>query len=254
MWIYFVGPLVALLPERWRRSLPFYQAVPWHAASIISGLVEFLFALGALLYWYSVSVTTWVSKGLDSMLSHSSATGLTDHDIGFAALLIWAMHPLTWVIGYLAIEGTVRICGSFTDSVLGVFPLYLLEKVYSKLSGKSEPSPDSAPKFGQSHAASYMQTVREKIVTSRLAPVPDELCTSADAGDEMLEIRCWRAKADWEPPRVVRFEDRYYRLEGRARVAGPRPYVYKLRRLAAGVPGRTVLIYAPEEAPVVANR
>jgi len=59
---------------------------------------------------------------------------------------------------------------------------------------------------------------------------------------------------DWNPPRVVRYEDRYYRLEDYARGSGPRPFVYRLRRLAAGVPGRTVLVYSPDEAPITANR
>ena len=89
---------------------------------------------------------------------------------------------------------------------------------------------------------------------ARLSQVPDELCFAKNAAEEFLEIRAWRPKTDWTPPRVVRYEDHYYRLEECARSSAPRPFVYKLRRLAAGVPGRTVLIYSPDEAPVTANR
>ena len=253
MWIYFVGPFVALLPRRWRQALPFYEAVRWRSAGIVSGMGEGLFALVALLYWYSYSVTTWVSKGLDQALAGKAPPGITEHEIGFAGLVIFATHPLTWAICCVAIEGAVRLCAPFTDTVLGVFPLYVLEKVYFKLSGQVEPVPPGTPEFDQGHVSSYVGAVRERVKTARRSQVPDELCTTQHDSEEFLEIRSCRAKQDWGPPRVVRFEDRYYRLEETARGQDQRPYVYKLRRLPAGVPGRTVLIYSPDEAPLIAN-
>jgi len=254
MWIFLLGPFLSLLPSRWRKALPFYDAVHWHSSAILSGLAESAIALGGLLYWYSYSVTTWVSRALDNTLAKSVPTGITDHEIGFAALLIWATHPLTWTIAFFGIEGMARLCAALTDSVLGVFPLYLLEKIYSKIFRSGEPEPLGTVKFSQSHVSSYVDTVREKVGSARLSQVPDEHCTQKNTAEEILEIRAWRAKPDWTAPRVVRYEDRYYRLEECFRGSGPRPYVYKLRRLAAGVPGRTVLIYSPDEAPVTASR
>jgi hypothetical protein len=96
--------------------------------------------------------------------------------------------------------------------------------------------------------------MKEKVVSAKLSQVPDELCVSKNASDEILEIRAWSAKPDWTPPRVVRYEDRYYRLEDCGRGSSPRPFVYKLRRLSAGIPGRTVLTYSPDEAPILASR
>jgi hypothetical protein len=254
MWIYLLGPFLALLPSRWRKALPFFQAVHWHSAAIISGLAESAIAIGALMYWYSYSVTTWVSRALDNTLNKSAPTTITDHEIGFAALLIWATHPLTWTIAYFGIEGMARACAALTDTVLGVFPLYLLEKICSKISRRGEPEPAGAVKFSQSHISSYVDTVKEKVVTARLSPLPDELCVARNGAEEILEIRAWCAKPDWTPPRIVRYEDRYYRLEECAKALVPRPFVYKLRRLAAGVPGRTVLIYSPDESPILASR
>jgi hypothetical protein len=254
MWIYLLGPFLALLPRHWRKALPFHEAVPWRAAGIISGLAESIVALVALMYWYSYSVTTWVSRALDNALSKSAPTGITDHEVGFAALLIWATHPLTWAICYVGMEGAVRLCAPFTDTVLGIFPLYLVDKIYAKATGRKEAVPPSTPKFEQSHVSSYIGTVREKVVAARQPPVPDELCTTRNDREELLEIRCCRAKPDWEPPRVVRYEDRYYSLQESVRGPAPRSYVYRLRRLAAGVPSRTLLIYSPEEEPVIARR
>jgi hypothetical protein len=253
MLIYLLGPFLALLPTRWRKALPFYQSVPWHAAAILSGLAESVIALTALLFWYSYSVTSWVSRGLDSVLSKSPPMDITEHEVGFAALLIWAMHPLTWTIAFFAIEGVARLCASFTDTVLAIFPLYLVEKIYSKVFRRGAPESARAAKFSQSNVSSYIDTLKEKIQTARLAQVPDELYLSKDAEDEFLEIRACRAKPDWTPPRTVRYEDRYYRLEECARSSAPRPYIYKLRKLPKGVPGRTVLTYAPEEQPVIAS-
>jgi len=254
MWIFLLGPFLSLLPHRWRKALPFYQAVPWRSAAILSGLAESVIALAVLLYWYSYSVTTWVSRALDNVLNQSAPTGITDHAVGFAALVVWATHPLTWVIAFFCMEGAWRLCASFTDTVLGVFPLYLLDKICSKVFCRGAPELAGTVKFRQSHVSSYVGTMKEKVLTARLSQVPDELYVAKNAAEEILEIRAWRVKPDWTPPRVVRYEDRYYRLEDRARMSGPRPFVYKLRRLAAGVPGRTVLIYSPDEAPVTASR
>ena len=251
--IYLLGPFLALLPTPWRKALPFFQSVPWHAAAILSGLAEFVIALGALLFWYSYSVASWVSRGLDSALSQSPPMDISVHDVGFAGLLIWATHPLTWLIAFFVIEGVARACASFTDTVLGVFPLYLLEKICSKIFRRGTPKPAGTATFSRSHVFSYLDTMKEQIQTARLTQIPDELSLSKDADDEFLEIRAWRTKPDWTPPRTVRYEDRYYRLEECSRSSAPRPYIYKLRKLPAGVPGRTVLTYAPEEQPVIAR-
>ncbi len=254
MWVFLLGPFLSLLPKRWRKALPFYDTVRWRSASIFSGLSESVIALTALMYWYSYSVSTWVSQALDNVLSKNAPTTITDHEIGFAALLIWATHPLTWTIAFFGIEGMVRLCAAFTDTVLGTFPLYLLETIYSTIFRRGVAAPPGTVEFSQSHVSSYVGTMKEKVVSARLSQVPDELCVSKNASDEILEIRAWRAKPDWDPPRVVRYEDRYYRLEENTRGSGPRPFVYKLRRLSAGVPGRTVLTYSPDEAPILASR
>jgi hypothetical protein len=86
-----------------------------------------------------------------------------------------------------------------------------------------------------------------------LAEVPDELCFARRGPEEMLEIRACRRKADWDPPRTVRYQDTFYRLEACSSGSASRPFCYTLRKLPAGVMGRTVLIYSPEEAPVLAK-
>ena len=254
MWISLLGPLLSGLPRRWRRALPFYQAVPWATAVVISGIAETILAIVALAYWYSYSVTTWISRMLDSALSKRAPTGVTDHEIGFAALVVLVTHPLTWIILFFVVEGAVRLCGGLTDTVLAVFPLYLLDKIYSSIFRRGAAPPPSVPAFARSNVSSYVGTMRDSIISARFRDLPDEHLLTTVGCEELLEIRSSSVKKEWEPPRVVRYQDHYYSLEESARGSAPRPFVYKLRRLPAGVPGRRVLIYDPEAVPVVTAR
>lgn len=122
MWIYLLGPFLALLPQRWRKALPYSQAVHWRSAAILSGLAESVIALGALMYWYWYSMSTWISRLLDLALAGNTAPGTTDHHIATAALLLWSTHPLTWVIVFFGIEGMARLCAAFTDYDSRYFP------------------------------------------------------------------------------------------------------------------------------------
>lgn len=253
-WRYVIAPFVALLPWRWRKSLSFHDAVPWHFAAIVSGLAEFGIAVFALIGWYSYSVTTWVSRLMDSALRKAGPVEITDHEVGFAALVVVATHPLTWVLVYFTVEGMARLCASFTDTVLGILPLYLVERLYARIRGQKDPRPLGAPDFAKSNVVSYVSTLQEKMLTARLPTLPDELYFSALETEEFLEIRSSRPKLAWDPPRVIRYGEFYYRLEELSRSSAPRPFVYKLRRLSAGVPGRGVIIYKPEQEPVAASR
>jgi hypothetical protein len=252
---YLLGPFLALLPQRWRKSLQIDERVEWRRATVMSGFGEAAVALTALLFWYSYYMNLLVSNGLDSALSGKMGPGVTDQTIGFTALVIWATHPLTWLIAFAGVEGAVRLVGAaFTETILGTFPLFLADKIFLKLSERSAPSTAKAAGFTEGNLASYKKAIREKVAVGRLPQVRDELFVSKDGTEEMLEIRACRKKENWNPPRTVRYQDTFYRLEACAERTPPRPFRYTLRKLSAGVMGRTVLVYAPEEAPVLAKK
>jgi len=252
---YLLGPFLALLPQRWRNLLPFAADVGWRRATVISGFVEGASALAAALLWYSHYMNVLVSNGLDSALNGKMGPRVTDQEIGFAALLIWATHPLTWFFCYLGVEGVVRLCGAaFTENILGTLPLFLVDKIYLKLSGRSGPSAAKKAGFAEGNFSSYQKAVREKVVLSRLPQVPDKILVAASGTEEILEIHACRRKEDWNPPRTVRYLQSFYRLEGSSEGAPPRPFRYTLRKLSAGVMGRTVLIYSPDQVQVVAKK
>jgi hypothetical protein len=228
--------------------------VEWRKATILSGIGESIVALTALMYWYSYSMTTWVSNALDAALNGKMGPGVTDQAIGFTAFAIWATHPLTWLIAYAGVEGSVRlVAAAFTETSFGALPLFVVDKLIGVITGRSKKEA-SATGYGlQENLSSYAGAVRERVMAKGAVDVPDELCFTGSAPDEMLEIRACRRKADWDPPRTVRYQDTYYRLEACSGGSALRPFRYTLRKLSAGVMGRTVLVYSPEETPILAK-
>src|SRR5258707_3612880 len=245
MWAYILGPFLSLLPKRWRKSFLFDLSIQCARAATSRGLAEFAAGGIALMYWYSYSVTTWVGRALDLALEGKLGNRVTDHAIGFTALLIWVTHPLTWSLAYLFAEGAARFWGAaFSDSILGTLPLFLLDKMLVKIFLRR--APETANQLGVPRGdSSFLGAIRERILIARLPVVSDELFFRRSATEELLEIHACRRKEDWVPPRVVRYQNDYYRLEACSRATGPRPFRYTLRRLPRGVPGRTVLVYAP---------
>jgi hypothetical protein len=194
------------------------------------------------MYWYSYSMTTWISRALDAALAGKLGGHVTDHEIGITALILWGSHPLTWVLAYCGVEGAVRLSGAaFSDSNLGTLPLFLIDKVFATIFRRGNPGDNlEAP------AGSFAGAIRDGMLVATLPPSSDELRFKREGADEILEIHASRKKADWTPPRVVRYQNDYYRLEEFSRVRPPRPFFYVLRRLPAGVPGRSVLVYSPD--------
>ena len=255
MLTFLLRPFLALLPKRWRDLLPGSDSMQWRTATILSGFGESVVALAALMFWYFYYMNLLVDRGLDAAITGKMGPGVTGQEIGFTALIIWATHPLTWLIAYAGVEGSVRMVGAaFTETNLGTFPLFVFDKIFLKLSGRSEQSAAKAAGYADSNFSSYVGAIREKAAVKRLPLVPDELYISGVAPDEMLEIRACRRKPDWTPPKTVRYQDDFYRLEAYSDGAAPRPFRYRLRRLSAGVMGWGVLVYSPEEAPLLVKK
>ncbi len=63
--------------------------------------------------------------------------------------------------------------------------------------------------------------------------------------DWQLKIESSRSKRDWDPTRIVQYNERFFRIETILSADGPRPFVYLLRALPTGVPGPRVINYPP---------
>lgn len=248
---YLLGPLLAFLPQRSRESFSVRSEFPWRYSVIVSGLLESLLATLLLVYWYSYSVTHWAQDAVYAAIQNGAE--INPNAIGFAGLAIMFLHPLTWLIIYFIGEGLVRLCAAFTDTVLGLFPLYLAERIYFRLARGKDSFPVATTAISPHYFSSIIQAVQEKILIARLPELPDEIFFTSDDADEILYIRSCRPKLDWNPPQIIVHDGRYYRLEACSRSKASRPFTYTLRKLSAGVPGRSALSYSPERPPIVAD-
>jgi hypothetical protein len=251
MGTFLLGPILALLPKAWRKSLPLAEGVNWERATAISGAIELVLGLVAQGEWYARGMSIWVGYGVSQALAEKLGTEVRFQDIGGAALIIWATHPLTWLIGYFALEGAVRLCaGAFGGTPCGAFPLFLADAIFFRPFRRRGATPLEAGAGARANVSSFAGAVRERVHSVKGEDVADELRFRKDDSGEILEIHACRRKQDWTPPRIVRYLDAYYRLEEDAGGNGARPFLYRLRRLAAGVPGRSVIIYAPADVIV----
>jgi hypothetical protein len=254
VWTYILGPFLSILPKRWLKALPFCENVRWGRAAAISGLAESIAALIALSEWYSHAMTSWVGRAVETALSGKLGPGATPEQIGSVALLVWVSHPLTLLLGYAAVEGAVRFCaGAFGENTLAILPLFLFDKIVFGLFVRRAPVVIGSSGGTSNNQSSFVAAIRERAFAKTLPLVSDELCFKRGCSDETLEISACRKKDQWTPPRVVRYQDSYYRLEADSLGAAPRPFHYVLRRLPAGVPGRTVLQYSPGD-PIIKDQ
>jgi hypothetical protein len=242
-WDFVLGPILALLPSRWRHCLPDRIDGDWQRAGTLSGVYEFIGAVVALGYWYTADVPRRIEQIVGATADGRVPVGLSEHQVNGAALTFFYLNPLTWLLFYFFFEGAVRLCGAaFTENVLGTLPLYLIERLTFWV---KHPNEAKVGKKVSETAKSIAGSVRERAMVAFLQDVPDELDYSRSAEEEWLEIRASRRKQDWIEPKTVRIGDTYYRLEESWVGKPPRPFRYRLRRLPAGVPGRGVILYVP---------
>jgi hypothetical protein len=132
--------------------------------------------------------------------------------------------PGTWIVFYFFFEGVGR---SVAAATTGETPGTLLLV-----------APDRLLLF-----------VRRKLASAPLPAIPDLVTRDDSRADWQLRIAACRAKRDWDVGRLLRYQERYYRIQSCLQEGGPRPFVFLLSALAAGVPSRSVILYSPE-APV----
>jgi hypothetical protein len=225
MWpTYILGPIFTLLPRRWREKI--FPTTPNRLAraATLSGIFEALLALVALFIWYSI----YVRLAGDALAHSSAAPGGADERMGLFAYIWFWLNPITWVVAYFGLEGVLRSVAALTaGESYGTLPLFLAERLY-RLAARPSKKPG-------------------------LAPVSDEI-TPGDATCDIKIASC-RAKPDWKYPFTIRYGGAYFQVIANIHLgAGPRPYVYSLRRLPPGEIARGLREYHPEDALVAVQR
>jgi hypothetical protein len=129
---------------------------------------------------------------------------------------------------------------AFTERTTGSLPVWIAERAWFAI---VKPDEARMRETAKEHAKSLADSVRERLMVARLEDVPDEMRFEQNGEEEMLEIWASRRKDEWEPPKTVRVDETFYRLEESRVGGGPRPFQYRLRRVGAGVMGRMVIQY-----------
>jgi hypothetical protein len=214
LWSYIFGPFLAFLPTRWRAMWFANRHIDWTTATIISGVLQIIFAPVALLAW----MATGISRAAEGMGMGGRVGGGPMQTL---FVLILAMNPITWLLFYLFLEGFGRVCASaLMGEAPGTLVLYAADRLHLFLNRKFGPA---------------------------LPPlVPDKVTKDDMRADWQLKIESCRAKSGWEVGRLLRYEGRYYRIESCSQEGGARPFSFLLRSLAAGVPSHSVILYSPE--------
>ena len=240
LWTYVAGPILALLPARWRGGWG-QERVRWEAAGTVSGIAEMIAAVTGMGYWYMHEMTRRIAQIMELAGGGKLGQGLDEHQIQGAALTLLWMSPVTWILLYFFTEGAVRLCAAaFTGEVYGSFPLWTVARVFI---GGRKPQGGRIGGTVKVNAKLIAEGVRESVMAATRSNSEDELKFGKDGGDEVLEIWASQKKADWEPPKTVRVDESFYRLEETRVGKGPRPFQYRLRKVSAGVMGRTVIQY-----------
>ncbi len=129
--------------------------------------------------------------------------------------------PGTWVVFYFFFEGVGRsVAAATTGEMAGTLLLVAPDRL--------------------------LLYVRRKLAPAPPPLIPDLVTRDDSRADWQLRIESSRAKREWNAGRLLRYEDRYYRIESCWEEGGPRPFVFLLRALTAGAPSRSVIIYSPE--------
>jgi hypothetical protein len=223
---YTIGPFYALLPKRWRTGERHGSVENLVRAALISGIAEAVTAVVGLGAWFMSYFGTLGDKyATASDAGQGSIIG--SEFVGGAGLLTFATHPLTWVILYFAIEGVFRALGALaTGEVVGTLPLYGVDALW--------------------RVASMARAKRSR---DELPLVPDEITPGGETSD--ILIATCRKREGWKYPFTLRYGGAYFQVIDEKFInAGPRPYIYALRRLPVGEVARGLKNYDPRDVLV----
>jgi hypothetical protein len=220
---YVFAPFYALLPKRWRQGERHGPQKYLARAAMFSGIGEAVLALVILGMWYAQAEGIFGESYATQMINSKSDTGGEWVFGGSVGLVGFAVNPLTWLIVYFCIEGVIRAFAALaSDDVVGTLPLYLVD-------------------------FAWRLATKRKCATPELPLVADEITPGrGDACD--IQIASCRRRDGWKYPFTLRYAGAYFQvIDEKWIAAGPRPFIYSLRRLPAGEIARGLQNYDPSD-------
>lgn len=223
---FFIGLIVALLPERVRRR----RIASWHgnlrSAAATSGIMQMLGCVGMLLVRYPRFFESRFAGLNPNVMISAAETGGDTAVRGFGIIVLFAyiITPASMVLIYFAFEGVVRLFGAVTTGeVVGTLPLTIADWSATRL--------------------------RELHVEKKQGPrIPDMVAAPPVEGCGYdLSIASCRAKPGWDHLLTISYNDTLYEVAEYVEGDIPRKHVYLLRRAPAHKVIRGLHHYDPEE-------
>ncbi len=214
---YILGPVVTLLPRRWREKI--FPSTPSRVAraATISGILESVVTLVGLVTWYSI----YIADATETISRSAAGAPESPERIGLFGYVWFWLNPITWVIAYFGLEGVMRSAAALVaGEAYGTLPLCVADYLWRRVKrGRARPE---------------------------LPLIADEISPGDGTCD--MKIASCRNKLDWKYPFTIRFAGAHFQVIACINLgAGPRAYVYSLRRLPPGEIARGLKEYRTED-------
>ncbi len=232
MQTYLLGPVLSLLPQRWRQWLFPSLDIDWTRATFLSGLLVAIGCLVGLTVWYFdyfLAVVEQQAAAASDALTRTGQIpqGVTNVHVGYGmgvgGLLMFVGHPLTLTLAYFTADGFYRTMAALvTGEAPGTGPLALTDR---------------------------LALIWERRAYQRRVPLVRDKVTADPEGKEWnLKVESCRPKPIWKYPLTVKYGEEYFCVLGDSTAGSEaRPHVYLLRRVPAGEAYRGMEVYDPGE-------
>jgi hypothetical protein len=222
-WTYIYGPFLSMLPTSARSRWFGDRDIRWRPATVISGLLQFLF-WGPVLGVFGFGLLQLSTLDKVYAIYHVTPMGsLSGGELNLFSTVLTLWNPLAWLSIYLPFEGACRVVAAvLTDETPGTlllsFPIWLF-------------------RFVATHTRKDSASLLRDLVSQ-----------DPETSDLQLKIEACQSKANWTVGRLLHFQGRFYRIEACSRRSGVRPFIYLLRYLPAGVLNSRVIRYDVSES------
>jgi len=219
--------LISLLPKSYRRWWAWATEVDFYHATILSGIIEALLCMGIYIGRYFYFLQYRIGTIAQAAMKRPSgdevlASEAVQYGMGFVTLVEYVLSPLSLLLFYFAIEGTLRaLTAAITEDTPGTMPLHVLAWSIGRI---------------QSWRA-------ERAMGPRVA---DEVHRFTGIGYDLGIASCRPKK--WARLLTIEFEGKFYELRKEKKGPPPRPYLYFLREHSEDKVIRGPHHYHPEEA------
>jgi hypothetical protein len=225
---FLVASVMVLLPRQYRRRWLWGSDESLRGPAIFSGLAEAGISLLLIIIRFFTFFPWRMGTIADAALKRAAGDAAlgslaVQFGSGFTTLVEYAFRPLTLLLIYFTIEGTVRVFAAWVaDECAGTLPLYVIA-------------------WGADRARAAWHELQ-------LGPRVPDLVQHCVGISYDLSIASCRSKPGWNHLTTIEYRDEFYELYGQKRSGPPRPYLYQLRKLTPGRVIRGLHHYHPHEA------